>query len=61
MALVGRKFPNVTVDAISKSGENLRINVLEEAVKINLKFYYFGIQKTLLLFVRQNYTLFKLL
>ena len=33
MALVGRKFPNVTVDAISKSGENLRINVLEEAVK----------------------------
>ena len=41
MALVGRKFPNVTVDAISKSGENLRINVLEEAVKNQSKVLLF--------------------
>ena len=54
MALVGRKFPNVTVDAISKSGENFRINVLEEALKNQS-------QGLLLLFVQQNYTLFKLL
>ena len=40
MALVGRKFPNVTVDAISKSGENLRINVLEEAVKNNYILFF---------------------
>jgi peroxiredoxin 2/4 len=32
MALVGKKFPNITVDAISHMGDNLRINVLEEAV-----------------------------
>jgi len=26
MALVGKKFPNITVDAISFMGDNLRIN-----------------------------------
>ena len=45
MALVGRKFPNVTVDAISKSGENLRINVLEEAVKNQSKVLLFWYPK----------------
>ncbi len=33
MALVGKQFPNITVDAISEMGDNLRINVLEEATK----------------------------
>ena len=47
MALVGRKFPNVTVDAISKSGENLRINVLEEAVKNQSKVLLFWYPTTL--------------
>ena len=37
MALVGKKFPNITVDAISEMGDNLRINVLEEAVNNNKK------------------------
>ena len=37
MALVGKKFPNVTVDAISKSGENQRINILDEAVNKQTK------------------------
>ncbi len=59
MSLVGRPFPNITVDAMSEMGDNLRINILEEATKINKKYYYFGIQKILLLFVQQNYTLFK--
>jgi len=31
MSLVGKKFPNITVDAISFMGDNLRINVLDEA------------------------------
>ena len=35
MSLVGKKFPNITVDAISFMGENLRMNVLEEATKNN--------------------------
>lgn len=30
MALVGKKFPNVTVDAISDMGDNLRINILKK-------------------------------
>ncbi|ATA91468.1 peroxiredoxin [Capnocytophaga canimorsus] len=43
MALVGKKFPNITVDAISQTGENLRINILEEATfkeKKVLLFWY---------------------
>jgi hypothetical protein len=35
MSLVGKKFPNITVDAISFMGDNLRINILDEAVKNN--------------------------
>ncbi|PIE50584.1 MAG: alkyl hydroperoxide reductase [Flavobacteriales bacterium] len=45
MALVGKKFPNVTVDAISKTGENLRINILEEATKNNQKVLVFWYPK----------------
>ena len=32
MSLVGKKFPNVTIDAMSEMGDDLRINVFEEAV-----------------------------
>ena len=39
MALVGKKFPNITVDAISEMGDNLRINVLEEATSQYLLLY----------------------
>ena len=45
MALVGRKFPNITVDAISEMGDNLRINVLEEAVNNNKKVVLFWYPK----------------
>ena len=27
MSLVGKKFPNITVDAMSEMGDNLKINV----------------------------------
>ena len=37
MSLVGKKFPSIAVDAISEMGDNLRINVLDEAVKNNKK------------------------
>ena len=43
MALVGKKFPNITVDAISFMGDNLRINVLEEAVNNKKKVVLFPI------------------
>ena len=46
MSLVGKKFPNITVDAISKMGDNLRINIS-------------GIQRTSLSYVLPNYTLSK--
>jgi peroxiredoxin (alkyl hydroperoxide reductase subunit C) len=45
MALVGKKFPSVTVDAISKSGENLRINILDEAVNKQAKVLLFWYPK----------------
>lgn len=45
MALVGKKFPNITVDAISEMGDNLRINVLEEAVNNNKKVVLFWYPK----------------
>jgi len=31
MSLVGKKFPNIAVDAISEMGDNLKINIFEEA------------------------------
>ncbi len=45
MALVGKQFPNITVDAISEMGDNLRINVLEEATKNNKKVILFWYPK----------------
>jgi len=45
MSLVGKKFPNITVDAISEMGDNLRINVLEEATKNNKKVVLFWYPK----------------
>jgi len=45
MSLVGKKFPNITVDAISFMGDNLRINVLDEAVQNNKKVILFWYPK----------------
>lgn len=45
MSLVGKKFPNIAVDAISSMGDNLRINVLEEAVNNNKKVLLFWYPK----------------
>ena len=45
MALVGKKFPNITVDAISFMGDNLRINILEEAVNNKKKVVLFWYPK----------------
>ena len=40
-----KKFPNITVDAISFMGDNLRINVLDEAVKNKKKVVLFWYPK----------------
>ena len=45
MSLVGKKFPNITVDAISFMGDNLRINVLDEATKNKKKVVLFWYPK----------------
>ncbi|SDE11572.1 peroxiredoxin [Riemerella columbipharyngis] len=45
MSLVGKQFPNITVDAITEMGDNLRINVLEEATKNNQKVLLFWYPK----------------
>lgn len=45
MSLVGRKFPNVTVDAMSEMGDDLRINVLQEAINNQQKVLLFWYPK----------------
>jgi len=45
MSLVGKKFPNVTVDAITEMGDDLRINVFEEAVNNSKKVILFWYPK----------------
>jgi peroxiredoxin (alkyl hydroperoxide reductase subunit C) len=45
MSLVGKKFPNIAVDAMSEMGDNLKINILEEATKNNKKVLLFWYPK----------------
>ncbi len=45
MALVGKQFPNISVDAISEMGDNLRINILNEAVNQGKKVLLFWYPK----------------
>ena len=45
MALVGKKFPNLSVDSIDKTGQNKKINILEEAQKNNKKVLLFWYPK----------------
>jgi len=45
MALVGKKFPSIEVDAISDMGDNLRINIFEEATKKGKKVLLFWYPK----------------
>jgi len=45
MALVGKRFPSITVDAITEMGDDLRINVFEEAVNNNKKVVLFWYPK----------------
>jgi len=45
MSLVGKKFPNCTIDAMSEMGDDLRINVLEEATKNQSKVLLFWYPK----------------
>ncbi len=45
MSLVGKKFPSIAVDAISEMGDNLKINVFEEAVQNNKKVLLFWYPK----------------
>jgi peroxiredoxin (alkyl hydroperoxide reductase subunit C) len=45
MSKVGKQFPNITVDAISNMGDNLRINILNEATEKNKKVLLFWYPK----------------
>jgi peroxiredoxin (alkyl hydroperoxide reductase subunit C) len=45
MSLVGKQFPNITVDAMDHMGDDLKINVLEEATKNNKKVILFWYPK----------------
>jgi peroxiredoxin (alkyl hydroperoxide reductase subunit C) len=45
MALVGKKFPNIAVDAINDLGDTFKLNVFEEAVKNGKKVLLFWYPK----------------
>lgn len=45
MAIVGRKFPNLTVPAMNEMGDTIQINVLEEAIQNNKKVLLFWYPK----------------
>jgi peroxiredoxin (alkyl hydroperoxide reductase subunit C) len=45
MSLVGKKFPSIAVDAISDMGDNMKINIFEEATKNNKKVLLFWYPK----------------
>lgn len=45
MSLVGKKFPNIAIDAMSYMGDNLNVNVFEEAVKNKKKVLLFWYPK----------------
>jgi peroxiredoxin (alkyl hydroperoxide reductase subunit C) len=45
MSLVGKKFPSIAVDAISEMGDNLKINIFEEAVNNSKKVLLFWYPK----------------
>jgi len=45
MSFVGKKFPSIAVDAMSEMGDNLKINIFEEAVNNNKKVLLFWYPK----------------
>src|SRR5690554_626077 len=45
MSLVGKKFPNISVDAMNEMGETFKVNILEEAKKNNKKVLLFWYPK----------------
>jgi peroxiredoxin (alkyl hydroperoxide reductase subunit C) len=45
MALVGKKFPSLNVDAMNDMGDTFKVNVLEEAMKNNKKVLLFWYPK----------------
>ncbi|EIJ40672.1 peroxiredoxin [Galbibacter orientalis] len=45
MALVGKKFPNIAVDAMNEMGDTFKLNVLEEAIKNKKKVILFWYPK----------------
>ncbi|NBL65658.1 redoxin domain-containing protein [Flavobacterium sp. NST-5] len=45
MSLVGKKFPSIAIDAISEMGDNMKINIFEEAVNNNKKVILFWYPK----------------
>ena len=45
MSLVGKKFPSIAVEAISEMGDNMKLNIFEEAVNNNKKVLLFWYPK----------------
>ena len=59
MSIVGKKFPNLSVNAMNEMGDTIQINVLEEAVNNKKKVVLFWYPKTLRMYAQQSCMLFK--
>ena len=60
MTAVGKKFPDLTVNAMNEMGDTFSLNVFDQAVNKRKKFFFSGIPRTLPLFAPPNYTPFKI-
>ena len=59
MTTVGKKFPDLTVNAMNEMGDTFPLNVLKRPSARKRKFCSFGTQRTLLLSVRRSCMPFK--
>jgi peroxiredoxin (alkyl hydroperoxide reductase subunit C) len=54
MTAVGKKFPNITVNAMNDMGDTFSLNIFDQAVNKKRKFSFFGIPKILPLYAQLN-------
>ena len=54
MSIVGKKFPDLNVNAMNEMGDTISVNVLKEAIDNNKRVVVL-VSKDFTLYVRQNY------
>ena len=54
MSSVGKKIPDISVNAMNEMGDTISVNILKNLKLRKVRFYYFGTPKISLLFALQN-------